>query len=253
MNSTPSSFSQLQHDHIDLWSISPKQLNDSELKYLKSLITDEEQTRIATFKSSSAQKTSLVSRAMCRLVLSQYINIPAQAHQFSRNKHGKPGLLKNSTQLQFNLSHNEDLIIMAVSVKDEVGCDIENPTRKVSIEPITRRYFSTQEHAMLMAKQGQAQNASFFKTWTLKEAFVKATGVGIKLGLDSFYFLYDDKDNKQNIQVCFNEHYPLNIEQPWYCFHDQFQQQSFALCRATKTLQKICYLDAAQLIPVPKR
>jgi len=251
VNSTPSSFSQLQNDHVDLWLISPKQISDAGIQHLKSLITDEELAKITTFKNSSAQKTSLVSRAMCRLVLSQYTHTPAQTHQFTLNRHGKPSLLNNPRQLRFNLSHNEDLVIMAICIEDSIGCDIENPTRKVSIDPITRRYFSSQEHKMLTSKEGKDKNDAFFKIWTLKEAFVKATGVGINLGLDSFHFLYNEIDSRQNIRVCFNDHYPLSTEQPWYCFHSQLKQQSFALCRATKTSQKINYFDASHLLTKP--
>lgn len=250
VNCSPSTFSQLENDHIDVWTVSTVQLNALNTERLASLITEEELQKIAQFKHASAKRTALLSRAMCRVVLSQYLNNSAQTHQFIRNKHGKPSLLDNQHQLQFNVSHNENLIIMAVCVNDAIGCDIEDPTRRVNISPITRRYFSTQEHIMLQAKKGNEQIQAFFKTWTLKEAFVKATGVGINLGLNSFYFSYDELNeiNSNQVKVYFNKHYPLNTEQPWYCFHDQLHQHAFSLCRATDIPQKICYLDASHLL-----
>ncbi|WP_413693372.1 4'-phosphopantetheinyl transferase family protein [Psychromonas sp. KJ10-2] len=139
-------------------------------------------------------------------------------------------------------------MVIAVCVNDQIGCDIESPERRVSIEPITRRYFSEQEHSMLMAKQGESQKQAFFKIWTLKEAFVKATGIGISLGLDSFYFILDQPQQaSQNIKVAFNAHYPLDTEQAWHCYHDSLHSQALSLCRASDSKQKINYLEASHL------
>ena len=213
-----SSLQSLATNQIDLWSIAPSQLTENTIILLSNLLSNEESLKLQQYKNKSAQHTSLVTRSLSRLILSQYTNTEPHSLSFMRNAHGKPSLVDNINNLSFNLSHNNDLLIMAICVNDNIGCDIENPIRKISIEPISRRYFSQQEHQQLCELIGEAKKQRFFEIWTLKEAFVKATGVGISLGLDTFYF--DKSVLKNNISILFNVNYPRDQNESWQ-FHQQ--------------------------------
>jgi len=136
---------------------------------------------------------------------------------------------------------------MAVCIGDDIGCDIESPLRKVSIDPITRRYFATQEHEQLCELTDDVKRQQFFKIWTLKEAFVKATGVGINLGLNSFYFEWSENAASE-INILFNNNYPLNKQVKWQFNQQIFNQQMLAICRSSKRKQSINFIDAIQLI-----
>jgi len=242
---TLSTLEQLSSSHIDLWFITPTQISDLLFNYLKTLLTKKEKDKLAHYKNSKAQHTALITRAICRLVLSQYTNTTPSDLSFIKNQHGKPELTNNSNKIRFNLSHNNDLIIIAICAKDDIGCDIENPLRKVNIEPLTRRYFSEQEHLEICTLTPKIQQQRFFEMWTLKEAFVKATGIGISLGLDTFYF---DKDVvSKEINVQFNESYPLNKSHIWQLYQQELEQQLLAVCRSSKLKQSINFLDASQL------
>jgi len=259
----------LKADHIDLWSIDPTQLSEQSRIFLTSLLTTEESEKLLKYKHKQTQHTALITRAFCRLVLSHYTNCSPKTLQFVRNSQGKPALINNINDIRFNLSHNNQLIIMAVCVADEVGCDIEDPLRKVNITTITKRYFAAQEHQQLSKLTGVYQQQQFFKCWTLKEAFVKATGVGISLGLDTFYFSFTgmsptEKSEvsqysakniqpvrlKDNITIHFNAHYPLSKDRSWQFYHTSFKQQSLSICRASKFNQTIIYRDATSLFKV---
>lgn len=244
---SPSSLNSLATNQIDLWSIDPTQLTENTIILLSTLLSNEESLKLQQYKNKSAQHTSLVTRSLSRLILSQYTNTAPGALSFIRNAHGKPALVENINNLSFNLSHNNDLIIMAICVNDDLGCDIENPTRKISIEPISRRYFAQQEHQQLCELIGEAKKQRFFEIWTLKEAFVKATGIGIGLGLDTFYFDFKNRLS-DHIDVCFNDHYKLDEETSWQCHQTKFNDQSLAICRQSKLKQTIKHIDATYLL-----
>jgi 4'-phosphopantetheinyl transferase len=251
VTSSPSPFLALKSDCIDLWFIEPSQLSSQHFDSLIELLTDEEQHKIQQYKHKATQDTALITRAFARLVLAKYSGQTTSTISFKRNNHGKPELEKNSHNIRFNLSHNNKLIVMAVCLNDDIGCDIEDPTRKINIEPISRRYFAKQEHQQLTALNNKSQQQRFFEIWTLKEAFVKATGIGIGLGLDSFYFELNDKNRRitnESIKIHFNEHYPLEKQQDWQCYQNTFAQQSLAISRASSLQQNIIFLNALDLL-----
>lgn len=258
---TPSSLQALTSNNIDLWTINPSKLSTQSVNWLSDMLSPTELESVQRYKHKTAQHTALVTRSICRLVLAQYTSTPPSSLSFIRNAHGKPELEHNANRIRFNLSHNNQQIILAVCVDDDIGCDIEDPTRKVSIEPITRRYFAPQEHQAICALEGPAQKERFFEVWTLKEAFVKATGVGISLGLDTFYFeknktlaienqlTYLDESKQCNaIKVSFNENYTLDKNTAWQFFQTNFEQQLVSICRSSTKTQQVTFLDTSMLI-----
>jgi len=98
---------------------------------------------------------------------------------------GKP-YIKNPGGIFFNLSHSGDRVICALSA-DEVGCDTEKIR---DVNPHTAKRFFCQRESELIAKcnMDNEKKDAFFRLWTLKESLMKATGLGLKLGLDSFCF-----------------------------------------------------------------
>ncbi len=101
--------------------------------------------------------------------------------QLGRN--GKP-YLANASDLQFNLSHAGTYAIGSFSCMD-VGVDIEkvqSGKRKVA-----DRFFTPEE--LMHINQTDVvteQEEQFFRLWTLKESFLKVTGKGMALAMDSF-------------------------------------------------------------------
>lgn len=243
----PSSLNSLNTNHIDLWFIEPHQLSTEAMTSLRALLSNDEVLKLQQYKNKPTQYTSTVTRSLCRLILAQYTNTTPQSLKFIRNQHGKPELVDNINTLRFNLSHNNELIVMVVCANDDIGCDIENPKRKINVELISRRYFAKQEHKQLSHLTGEQQKKRFFEIWTLKEAFVKATGIGIGLGLDTFYFNLQ-KRLTQNVDINFNDHYSLDKFVPWQCHQTMFNEQSLAICRTSTLQQTIKYFDAKHLL-----
>lgn len=101
------------------------------------------------------------------------------------NAYGKP-FFSGAPEVCFSLSHAGTRVILAVSDRS-VGCDIETVRAKMDIDAISRRFFTPSEHQMLQdIADPDIRRACFFRLWTLKESFVKETGLGLYLPLNSF-------------------------------------------------------------------
>src|SRR4029078_6585429 len=73
----------------------------------------------------------------------------------------------------------------------DVGVDVEDRTRKGETVQIADRFFSPVEVAALRALPEERQRERFFDYWTLKEAYIKARGMGLAIPLDQFSFLLE--------------------------------------------------------------
>mgnify|MGYP002626367369 CR=1 FL=1 len=97
-------------------------------------------------------------------------------------ENGKPYL--KDPDVFFNLSHAGQYALCAVG-PGELGCDIEliRPARA----GVAQRFFHPAELAFIEAAPDETEKERrFFRLWTLKESFIKATGKGLSQPLNSF-------------------------------------------------------------------
>ena len=109
----------------------------------------------------------------------------AQEIQFSYGDRGKPYI--QDSDIYFNLAHSQDLAIYAICGDREVGIDLEYINPECDFESIARRYFLRSEQQIIKKLQNQnldLARRAFYRAWTLKEAYGKATGQGIANILD---------------------------------------------------------------------
>lgn len=95
---------------------------------------------------------------------------------------GKPYLV-SEPGVHFSLSHSGDWAVCAIG-DHPLGVDIEKcePGRP----DIASRFFHRDEVRYLNSLLPSMREDAFYKLWTLKESFVKATGRGMDLPLRSF-------------------------------------------------------------------
>jgi len=179
----------LAPDEAHVWYLLTERLGDLRcLDGWHALMSAEERARHARFVFQKDRDLFLVSRALIRTLLSQYLGGDPAAWTFSRSRYGRPSLQNPpaDAQLDFNLSHATGVVTCAVTLRREVGVDVED-TRRVPIEyGLFRHYFSASEVADLEALPLNQRSRRFFEYWTLKEAYLKATGLGLSLPLDAF-------------------------------------------------------------------
>lgn len=101
-----------------------------------------------------------------------------------RDEYGKP-FISNRDNLFFNISHSHNMVIISWSEKS-IGCDVEKCIEK-DLMNIAERFFTNSEYSLLKSiNDTYRRNHSFYRIWTLKEAFIKNNGRGLGLELNSF-------------------------------------------------------------------
>jgi 4'-phosphopantetheinyl transferase len=76
--------------------------------------------------------------------------------------------------------------VYAIGKKRNLGIDVEHVQPNSAGEDIAQRYFSAREVNDLRTLPAEARVQGFFHCWTRKEAYLKATGMGLQIPLDSF-------------------------------------------------------------------
>jgi len=157
-----------------------------------SLSADERQ-RADRFYFAEDRRDYTLAHDALRRCLSAYRPVEPGAWEFQADAAGKP-FLRSDTGLSFNLSHTRQLVACAIAPGTPVGIDVERAARLVDAGAIAGRYFSPFEVASLSHYRDDAHRLRFLELWTLKEAFVKAVGVGLTMPLDAMSFVLDEED-----------------------------------------------------------
>lgn len=181
------------HSAVDIWTWSLDDWGGNEMSGL-SILSDDEKERASRFVKPQDARRYVVGRAAMRGILGQYVGSAPAALSFSYNAQGKPELAAPGRRdpVRFNLSHSAGQAVLAVSRGFELGVDIEEV--RTFEEDVAGHFFSKAECAQLQSLPPGDRTLAFFRGWTRKEAFVKATGLGLSLALDSFdVSLIDDQ------------------------------------------------------------
>jgi len=162
----------------------------------RGLLAADEQQRLDAMKLPARRLEYLCTRALCRTVLAAHAGAAPTSLRFGAGAHGKPQLVgpRDLPPLAFNLSNTAGLVACAVVAHGgldpvvEVGLDVEALARRSQLVPIARRFFAPVEVADLLALPEGDRRRRFFDYWTLKEAYIKARGMGLSLPLSRFFF-----------------------------------------------------------------
>lgn len=183
-----------QSAHVDLLATDNAEALSRRDQYL-TLLSPDEHARMARLVFDGDRTRFLLTRALVRTTLSRYASVAPADWQFITNVHGRPELLDRPSgvsDLRFNLSHTDGLIACAVTIGREVGVDVEHVGRRLTHD-VAGRFFAPREVADLQALPDDRQARVFFDYWTLKEAYIKARGMGLALPLGDFAFGLSDE------------------------------------------------------------
>ena len=229
---TPLATAAQKSNGADIWLLDFSALTETQIAHFSTVVSAEELTRAQTFKRN--QHHFLAARALVRAMLAYYTGVLSTTLEFAKKDQGKPYLINAPSPIYFNLSHSGNFAALAVSTVGEIGIDIET-IRPRNYLAIAERYFHADEQTQLLALPEAERETLFFKLWTLKEAFFKATGGGLSSGLDKVYFQLQDND------ICANFAAELHTQEHHWHFHQTTVTQQCLLAVAVNTTQPMRY------------
>jgi len=186
---------ELPDNEIHLYFSYSEQISDPELLHrYEALLTDDERTRMSRFYYARHRQQYLITRALIRTSLSSYFQVEPADWRFGNSAYGKPEIIfpEKDWPVRFNLSHCEGLVLCGIVRDLDIGVDVEDAQRSTNAAlGSLSSYFSAAEIAELARLPMDQQKTRFFDYWTLKEAYIKARGMGLAIPLSKFSFQFE--------------------------------------------------------------
>lgn len=204
-------------DRVKIYTMNTDELDAPEAyrRYYKEM-SAHRRAKIDSFRFHKDKKLSLGAGILLDRGLKEY-GLRESGVRMAAGENGKP-YLRDYPEIHFNLSHSGNMVL-AVFSDLEVGCDIEYMD-KINLK-VARRFFCQSEYDCIMGQPSEEQQKdTFYRFWTLKESFMKVTGLGMNLPLDEF---------------CFRLGNPTTVEQDVdaarYAFREyRFEEHRAAVC-----------------------
>jgi 4'-phosphopantetheinyl transferase len=204
------------HQEIHTWFTLPDLVTSpARLNQYRSMLSGAETDQYQRFHFPGDAHRYLIAHALVRTILSKYADIQPDCWTFSHGPHGRPEIKNQDIPaLRFNLTHTENLVGCVVTLENDCGIDAEKISPRHNPLGIAKRMFSDTEFRELQQLEDVARLEYFFKRWTLREAYVKALGIGISFPTRKLTFTVD-KDS--SVEVSF--HPDIEDRQDNWHFH----------------------------------
>lgn len=175
----------LRHE-VHVWLARPEPCSLSMLagRY-EALLSQEERQRSQRFHFEHDRKHYLAAHALLRLGLAHYLGGAPEHIRLAPGRNGKPELAPQhgAQPLRFNLSHTRGMVACVLTHARDCGIDVEGIRPMQQMDGVARTVFSKDEREYLAGCGDAARTSAFFMLWTLKEAYIKATGLGMSAPL----------------------------------------------------------------------
>ena len=175
---------------------------------LYEMLPKERKELVDQARNEGIAKKRLYTGAFLQYVLSKETGIPVESLCYQYNEWGKPELdvkrivdqipldldrLERLKSLHFNMSHSGDCAVLVVS-DSPIGIDIEHKSRNYM--SLAKRCFCPEEYAEIEAVTDEEERRKrFLEYWTMKEAYIKYIGEGLRIPLDSFRIMRGQEGN----------------------------------------------------------
>jgi 4'-phosphopantetheinyl transferase len=160
----------------------------------RTLLTTDERQRLHRLRGAGARRRFIGARLLVRQALSDSTGLPYDQWWFTRTPHGRPEPGPRTGGVRVSLSHTEGLIACVVTRQHACGVDAERTPASPGAVAYLPRHFAAAEQADIAAApdgRGRAERVAAY--WVLKEAYLKACGIGLRRGLGTFAFTPPDR------------------------------------------------------------
>jgi 4'-phosphopantetheinyl transferase len=178
---------------LTVWWLDTSSVTSSDLRRWLSLLDRSECDRAFRFRIESDRRDFVAAHALLRTMLSHHFGLPPVVWRFLVDANGKPRVdpEAGADEVQFNLSHARGLVAVALASQCAVGVDVEEIRDASADLSFAEAHFARSEVEILRQAPASERTRIFFRLWTLKEAYIKATGEGLNTSLSSFAFALD--------------------------------------------------------------
>jgi len=166
---------------VHLWRIGIR-LPNHKLSKLEELLSTEERQRANKYLREQDRIRFIIGHACTKKLISRYLNLEISQVILKSGSNGKP-YVSPLHKLNFNLSHSGDWVFIAFGA-EKLGVDLEKIAGNFITDALLEQCFHDQE--LKVIRESSDPTAEFFKFWTRKEAFLKATGIGMVDELNQF-------------------------------------------------------------------
>ena len=159
-------------DIVDVW-LAGTDVPDPVLEEFRALLDPAERQRCDAILRSADARRFVVAHGVLRRVVADRLGTGEFRWVYGPN--GKPGLAGG--ELQVNLSHSGDLVMVALSASRPVGVDLQQVLPGLDVAAMAARFYPASEASLVTGPD------RFALLWTRKEALVKAAGGRLTAGL----------------------------------------------------------------------
>jgi len=192
----------LQPEELHLWWV-PLSATSEITDKLEAFLSTGELARANRYRFDRHRRGYILGRGTLRMLLAQYLEVPAREINFEFGPFGKPTLANGAeaTHLCFNYSDAGDHALYGFTWNAEIGVDLENLDRDVNFERIVQRKFTRAEASAILGLPAAKRKAAFLACWTRKEGYGKAEGWGIRYSLDSAEICTDCETDRFDLKA----------------------------------------------------
>ncbi len=194
---------------VQIWIAQLDSISSDDMFDLNASLDSAEQTRAARFHFERDRQRFIATRGILRSLLAAALKIPADDLVFEYGAHGKPAIAgadDRRQELRFNVSHAAGLAMVALTRGREIGIDIEAAARLAGdaerLSDLAKRILSQRELAAWCSLPDDISRAkAFLRAWTRKEAYVKATGAGLRDKLNEIEVTLDAANPHRSMRI----------------------------------------------------
>lgn len=162
---------------------SDRDLSTDEFDCFLALVSEEKREKINKFHFYADKQRTLLGEMLVRYGVKNCFSLNHTELIFDKGEYGKP-FLKSHPEIQYNISHAGDYVVCAIGRQIPLGIDVE--VMKPIDSGIAKRFFTPAENEYINLKPTELQIEAFYSVWTKKESYIKMSGKGLSIPLNSF-------------------------------------------------------------------
>ncbi len=180
----PAKVPPLSFEGVQVWRLElTSQLPAAAFNGFYACLSGDERRRADGIRVQPVREEFIAARGLLRRLLGAATGVTPAAVTLGTKRNGKP-CLAPSALVEFNVSHSEGMILIALSRASAVGVDVEFVSEEFGeaeeLMGIARESFHAGEFLVIArTPPGRDRLLAFYRAWTRREAVAKADGRGI--------------------------------------------------------------------------